>query len=184
MYILDVYFITLNCCKKSKNFNSCIAILKQDKNVFLLAVYNETTEAKLNSKMATIDNQVLWWLGHFLHSVIFSIQIGSVKTMDEMTMSRSRSLVELTGDFGVVSSQDYPAPYPPTWSQSFKIISRPNARIVVKFQVRDGEIETDCLKLVQGFGEFSQVNLMEVLWHLLKNGPLLASFFFFFSSFQ
>ena len=59
MYILDVYFITLNCCKKSKNFNSCIAILKQDKNVFLLAVYNETTEAKLNSKMATIDNQVL-----------------------------------------------------------------------------------------------------------------------------
>ena len=68
--------------------------------------------------------QIFNFVSTFLNS-----KVRSVSTYENST------LVELVGDFGIFSSQDYPSPYPPNWSQSFRITSNAQTRILVKFQV-------------------------------------------------
>ena len=62
-------------------------------------------------------------------------QARSVKVFDE---SRMKPFVELVGDFGIFSSQDYPSSYPPNWKQTFRITSKPQTILVIKFQVIRG----------------------------------------------
>ena len=71
---------------------------------------------------------------HFFVRINF-FQARSVKVFDE---SRMKPFVELVGDFGIFSSQDYPSSYPPNWKQTFRITSKPQTILVIKFQVIRG----------------------------------------------